>query len=46
VSLDLGFKFPAQPTGVIRRANSPLTAAAQFAIKELHFAAERTRRMV
>jgi DNA-binding transcriptional LysR family regulator len=45
VSLDLGFKFPAQPTGVIRRANSPLTAAAQFAIKELHCAAEQARRM-
>ena len=43
VSLDLGFKFPAQPTGVIRRARSPLSSAAQFAIKELRYAAQQAR---
>jgi LysR family transcriptional regulator, regulator of abg operon len=43
VSLDVGFKFPAQPTGVIRRARSPLSSAAQFAIKELRNAAQRAR---
>jgi DNA-binding transcriptional LysR family regulator len=41
VALDVGFKFPAQPTGVIRRARSPLSAAAQFAIKELRYAAQQ-----
>jgi DNA-binding transcriptional LysR family regulator len=43
VSLDVGFKFPAQPTGVIRRARSPLSAAAQLAIKELRHAAQQAR---
>ena len=43
VSLDLGFKFPAQPTGVIRRARSPLSSAAEFAIKELRYAARQAR---
>jgi LysR family transcriptional regulator, regulator of abg operon len=43
VSLDLGLKFPAQPTGVIRRARSPLSSAAQFAIKELRHAAQQAR---
>jgi DNA-binding transcriptional LysR family regulator len=42
-SLDVGFKFPAQPTGVIRRARSPLSSAAQFAIKELRHAAQQAR---
>jgi DNA-binding transcriptional LysR family regulator len=35
ISPDMGLKFPAQPTGVIWRAKSPLSAAVQFAIKEL-----------
>jgi DNA-binding transcriptional LysR family regulator len=43
VSLDVGFKFPAQPTGVIRRARSPLSPAAQFAINELRHAAREAR---
>jgi DNA-binding transcriptional LysR family regulator len=42
-SLDVGFKFPAQPTGLMWRARSPLSAAAQFAIKELRQAAQRAR---
>ena len=41
--LDIGFKFPAQPTGVIRRARSPLSPAAQFAINELRRAAQQAR---
>jgi LysR family transcriptional regulator of abg operon len=41
--LDVGFKFPAQPTGVIRRARSPLSPAAQFAINELRHAARKAR---
>ena len=41
VSLDVGFKFPSQPTGVIRRARSPLSPAAQFVIKELRHAARQ-----
>jgi LysR family transcriptional regulator, regulator of abg operon len=41
VSLDLGFKFPVQPTGVIRRARTTLSSAAQFAIGELRLAARR-----
>jgi LysR family transcriptional regulator, regulator of abg operon len=43
VWLDVGFKFPAQPTGVIRRARSPLSPAAQFAINELRRAAQQAR---
>jgi DNA-binding transcriptional LysR family regulator len=43
VSLDVGFKFPSQPTGVIRRTRSPLSPAAQFAIKELRRAAQQAR---
>jgi DNA-binding transcriptional LysR family regulator len=43
VSLDIGFKFPSQPTGVIRRTRSPLSPAAQFAIKELRHAAQQVR---
>jgi DNA-binding transcriptional LysR family regulator len=43
VALDVGFKFPAQPTGVMWRARSPLSAAAQLAIKELRQAAQRAR---
>jgi hypothetical protein len=43
LSLELGFKFPAQPTGVIRRARSPLSPAAQFAINELRHAAKQAR---
>jgi hypothetical protein len=37
--LDLGFRFPAQPTGVIRRARSTPSAIAQYAINELCHAA-------
>jgi LysR family transcriptional regulator, regulator of abg operon len=33
--IDIGFKFPSQPTGVIRRARSVPSTAARFAIKEL-----------
>ena len=43
VALDLGFKFPAQPAGVMWRARSPLSSAAQFAIKELRHAAQQAR---
>ena len=43
IPLDIGFKFPAQPTGVIRRARSPLSPAAQFAINELRRAAQQAR---
>jgi DNA-binding transcriptional LysR family regulator len=43
VRLDLGFKFPAQPTGVIYRARSPLSSAAQFAMRELRHAARQAR---
>jgi LysR family transcriptional regulator, regulator of abg operon len=43
VALDLGFKFPAQPAGVMWRARSPLSSAAQFAIKELRHAARQAR---
>jgi LysR family transcriptional regulator, regulator of abg operon len=43
VSLDVGFRFPPQPTGVIRRASSPLSSAAQFAIRELRHAAQKVR---
>jgi LysR family transcriptional regulator, regulator of abg operon len=43
VPLDVGFKFPSQPTGVIRRTRSPLSPAAQFAIKELRRAAQQAR---
>jgi hypothetical protein len=43
-ALDVGFKFPVQPTGVISRARSPLSPAAQFAINELRRAAQQVRR--
>jgi DNA-binding transcriptional LysR family regulator len=43
VAIDIGFKFPSQPTGVIRRARSVPSAAAQFAIKELRQVAQRLR---
>jgi hypothetical protein len=43
VALDVGFRFPAQPTGVTRRARSPLSPAAQFAITELRRAAQLAR---
>jgi DNA-binding transcriptional LysR family regulator len=43
VALDVGFGFPAQPTGVIRRARSPLSPAAQFAINELRRAARQAQ---
>jgi DNA-binding transcriptional LysR family regulator len=41
--IDIGFKFPSQPTGVIRRARSVPSTAAQFAIKELRQVAQRIR---
>jgi DNA-binding transcriptional LysR family regulator len=43
VALDLGLKFPSQPTGVIRRARSMPSTAAQFAISELRHAAQKIR---
>jgi DNA-binding transcriptional LysR family regulator len=43
VVLDIGLKFPLQPTGVIRRARSAPSTAAQFAIKELRHAAQQIR---
>jgi DNA-binding transcriptional LysR family regulator len=39
--LDLGLKFPVQPTGVIRRARSAPSAVAQYAINELRHAARQ-----
>jgi DNA-binding transcriptional LysR family regulator len=39
--LDLGFRFPPQPTGVIWRARTTPSAIAQYAIKELRHAARR-----
>ncbi|MDB5602410.1 MAG: hypothetical protein JWN71_4454 [Xanthobacteraceae bacterium] len=39
--LDVGFTFPSQPIGVIRRARSVPSVAAQFAIKELRQAAQQ-----
>jgi DNA-binding transcriptional LysR family regulator len=42
-ALDLGFKFPPQPTGVIRRARTTPSAISQFAINELRHAARRMR---
>ena len=41
--LDLGFGFPTQPTGVIRRARSTPSAIAQYAINELRHAACQVR---
>jgi DNA-binding transcriptional LysR family regulator len=41
--VDLGLKFPAQPTGVIRRARSAPSAIAQYAINELRHAAGQVR---
>jgi hypothetical protein len=43
VPLDIGVKFPSQPTGVIRRARSTPSTAAQYAIKELRHAAQQVR---
>jgi hypothetical protein len=42
-SLDMGFKFPAQRAGAVWRAKSPLSAAAQLAIKELRHTARQAR---
>jgi LysR family transcriptional regulator of abg operon len=39
--LDLGFAFPTQPTGVIRRARNTPSAIAQYAINELRHAARQ-----
>jgi len=41
--LDLGLKFPIQPTGVIRRVRSVPSAIAQYAINELRQAARQMR---
>jgi DNA-binding transcriptional LysR family regulator len=41
--VDLGLKFPIQPTGVIRRARSAPSAIAQYAINELRHAARQLR---
>jgi DNA-binding transcriptional LysR family regulator len=41
--VDLGLKFPNQPTGVIRRARSAPSAIAQYAINELRHAARQVR---
>jgi DNA-binding transcriptional LysR family regulator len=43
-SIDIGLKFPSQPTGVIRRARSIPSTAAQFAIRELRHSAQKIRR--
>lgn len=40
---DLGLKFPSQPTGIIRRAKSTPSTAAQYAIKELRHAAQQIK---
>jgi DNA-binding transcriptional LysR family regulator len=39
--LDLGLKFPVQPTGVMRRARSLPSAIAQYAVNELRHAARQ-----
>lgn len=41
--LDLGLKFPAQPTGVIRRARTTPSAISQYAVNELRHAARQMR---
>jgi hypothetical protein len=43
IVLELGLKFPVQPTGVIRRARSAPSAIAQYAINELRHAASQVR---
>lgn len=42
-TLDLGLKFPAQPTGVISRAKSIPSSATQYAVRELRHAAQKIR---
>jgi LysR family transcriptional regulator of gallate degradation len=42
-ALDLGLKFPAQPTGVIRRARTTPSAISQHAVNELRHAARQMR---
>lgn len=44
VTLDLGLKLPSQPTGIIRRAKSTPSTAAQYAIRELRHAARQVRK--
>jgi DNA-binding transcriptional LysR family regulator len=39
--LDLGLKFPSQPTGIVCRARSTPSAIAQYAMNELHHAARQ-----
>jgi LysR family transcriptional regulator, regulator of abg operon len=41
--IDIGFSFPSQPTGIIRRARGMPSTAAQFAVKELRLVAQRIR---
>jgi DNA-binding transcriptional LysR family regulator len=41
--IDIGFKFPSQPTGVLRRTRSIPSAAAQYAIKEVREVAREIR---
>jgi LysR family transcriptional regulator of abg operon len=43
-TLDLGLKFPAQPTGIISRAKSTPSSAAQYAMKELRHAAQQIKK--
>ncbi len=42
-ALDLGLRFPPQPTGIIRRARTTPSAIAQLAINELRHAARGAR---
>jgi len=42
-TIDIGFDFPSQPTGIIRRARSIPSVAATFALKELRGLAGRIR---
>jgi DNA-binding transcriptional LysR family regulator len=41
--VDLGMKFPTQPTGIIRRTRSTPSAIAEYAIRELRHAARQAR---
>lgn len=42
-AVDLGLKFPTQPTGIIRRARSTPSSIAQLTINELRYAARLAR---
>jgi len=41
--VDLGLKFPTQPTGIMRRARTKPSAIAQYAVNELRYAARQAR---